>query len=127
MTDRLHCINPACRRSAPKPNFPYATEIVCQKCWKSVPQHLKFYYRHWRHNRRYYEKYALRWGDSSVSALKWEELAREQAKNWSRIRDFFQIKPEFPAALEGFFREMGWQDNGPWTGARNEIPGGKNE
>lgn len=106
MTDRLRCINPLCYRTAPKPNFPYATEIVCVKCWKTVPEHLKAVYRGLRKTRRRYEKVEL---TRTLPVWYWEDLAIKQATNWSRIRDALQVKPEAPAGLGGFLKEIGFE------------------
>lgn len=108
MTDRLHCINPLCRRTESKLKFPYSDEIVCGKCWKNVPARDKIVYRGLRKQWRAHEKYELRTGERIEESYQW--LAEQMALNWSKIRTFYAVKPEFPAGLEGFLKEMGFDE-----------------
>ena len=43
--DRIRCVVVGCGRTAPRERHPGANEIICGKCWRTVPRRLR---------RRYY-------------------------------------------------------------------------
>lgn len=106
-TVRMRCIAYECRCTVDKALHPYADEVVCQKCWKTVPSHLKDTYRQFRRTERRYRKWENQ--GNIVTEGTWRWIAREQALNWAKIREFVTAKPEFPAGLTGFLQELGFE------------------
>lgn len=109
--DRIKCLNPRCRRTAARAKYPDCTDIICQKCWKVVPQHLR------DTNRRLdlRERRVLRQIERRVAAgtiarrtilsLQMSFRCRRE-DNWDAIRKYF-TEPEAPIGLEGFLKEIG--------------------
>jgi hypothetical protein len=40
-SDRIPCLVPNCRRTAPKAKYPPRTQIICQKHWPLVPTRVR--------------------------------------------------------------------------------------
>ncbi len=107
---RIACINPRCRRTAPKTSFP--SEIVCGKCWRTLPRALTERYRQLRRrDRRITQRIErrLRLGlPPTPATMNRLEMTIERARNdnWQAIRRWF-AEPDRPAGLNGFLQEMG--------------------
>ena len=112
-SDRIPCLNPRCRRTAPAEKFEPNTEIVCRKCWKLLPKRMTDEYRRLAKNRRRIERLvSKRRAAGTMSPALSERLERamrkREAQNWSEIR-MLLIAPEKPIGLDGFLEEMGMQ------------------
>jgi len=109
VSDRIPCINPRCRRTAPR-RTAAVTEIVCGKCWRAfVPASVRLRYRDVRRAWRTQERRIVRRGDTlsaaSADQLRRRLMARVDA-NWQEIRAAL-LRPERPEGLDGFLQEVG--------------------
>jgi hypothetical protein len=108
---RIRCINPRCRRTAAVEKHPDSDEIVCGKCWRSVPLALRSGLRALeKRERRVLRLIDRRVAVGAISERTIEHLrtmfvARHDAI-WQRIRNYFVV-PDKPAGLEGFLAEIG--------------------
>lgn len=108
--DRVPCLNPRCRRTAPREKYP-DQDIVCAKCWKLLPQAVRDRYRLLRRRERRLlrriERLAAR---REISAARVERLRdamwRGHERNWGEIRRYF-LAPAMPVGLDAFLAETG--------------------
>jgi len=107
--DRIPCLNPRCRRTAPSARHPDCTEIVCGKCWRLLPKAMRARYAALNRRNRRLDRLALkpRYGNRGPQ---WARLVglmdAAQRRNWRAIRAFF-LAPALPEGLETFLEEMG--------------------
>jgi hypothetical protein len=109
VSDRIPCINPRCRRTAPVERHGEGAEIICAKCFKALPQDLRTDHRRcWREIRKW-RKRATR-SSNPIKAARMRDIVDRWAGrldlNWSRIRAAV-IEPEKPEGLDAFFDEIG--------------------
>lgn len=108
--DRIPCINPKCRRTAPADKVEPGTEIVCGKCWRTLPKHVARRYRALARLSKRIERLVRKEPALTARVVRLAGLARRveklQAKNWAAIRACF-IAPEKPEGLDAFLEEMG--------------------
>jgi len=110
--DRIGCINAGCRRTAAAKDYP-GEEIVCAKCWKTVPKALKR-----RHTQTKARCRALRTklqrghAEGKISTERadqiWKTANLQRLAAWERIRAYLN-NPPAPAGLENFLKEIGLQ------------------
>lgn len=110
--DRIPCIRPGCRRTAPQEKYPEpGAEIVCGKCWKQLPPAVKARYRALRRRERRLLRLIGRRvaagtiNLATVDRLR-EQTERQQAENWREIRAFF-VSPPAPIGIHVFMDEAG--------------------
>jgi len=103
MVDRLYCIAPGCRRTAPAEKFPGCNEIVCPTHWRTVPQLLRAQYARLRRHRRKIKHKVVKTGVPRQT----QTIDRLQSANWQAIRDFI-LSSEKPGGLDAFIRELGF-------------------
>lgn len=104
---RTPCINPRCNRTADRAKFP--DEMICAKCFKSLPAEIKADYRNaWRQ----YNLHCRRISRTS-DELKLKKLHAKQGfwamacdRAWWRIRDHV-ITPDKPEGLDNFMQDIG--------------------
>lgn len=109
MSDRLRCINPACRRTAPADGK--HDSICCRKCWRLLPVELTNRYRQLKsRNRRLMRHVDRRIAQGSISRATIDRVGfmvcAAMERNWDAIRAYF-VRPEKPVGLEGFLQEVG--------------------
>ena len=105
-SDRIPCIRPGCRRTAPADKFEPGVAIVCRKCWKLLPRHVTDAYRQLAKRRRQIERLALK-PDRKVQAEGvLRMIGHAQGRNWQSIHDCLR-DPEKSAGLDRFLEEMG--------------------
>lgn len=113
-SDRIPCINPSCRRTAPREKHEDDEEIVCAKCWKLLPKRLTVRYRALRKR----EKKLLKLIDRKVARHEISSdrindishsLWQQMRANWVEIRSFF-LRPEKPEGLDSFLEGIGMND-----------------
>jgi hypothetical protein len=103
---RIPCINPRCRRTFKDEG----TEVVCGKCFRTLPEALRVEFRRcWREHRNW-ERRAVRTSDEIEAQRKRavsERFGRLIHRLWEdQIKPFFTA-PEKPAGLDVFLEEMG--------------------
>ena len=109
MTDRIACLVPGCRCTAPADKFPEGFEIICPKHWKLVPSALKRRYNQLRARRRKIQRLAQKVGGDLVQERTQHALITLeylQGRNWHTIRYSF-LHPDKPEGLEQFLEETG--------------------
>lgn len=109
MTDRIPCINPRCRRTAPADK--YNGEVVCRKCFRSLPRDLQQRYRKVNHhNRRMCRLISRRVAKGTIApdcVLRLEvHMARRSELVWAEIKRHL-IAPSSPVGLDNFLQEVG--------------------
>jgi hypothetical protein len=108
MSDRIPCINPRCRRTAPADE--HGGEIICGKCFRTLPQAVRQEHRHYWHQIRKWDRAITRTSDElrivRMRAIS-DRLAWQLGLHWDReIKPFF-LTPEKPAGLDAFLEEVG--------------------
>lgn len=108
---RILCVNPRCKRTAAQDKHPDGTEIVCGKCWRNLPQHMRDRYRALQRRDRRIERLVMKRAANGITRPAQlnhlEDLLNgQQRRNWSRIRSYF-LTPDQPVGLEGFLKEVG--------------------
>ncbi|MBN7758959.1 hypothetical protein JYP46_19195 [Nitratireductor aquimarinus] len=108
MSDRTPCINPRCRRTGPADEFP--GEMICGKCFRSLPEGVRREHRRlWREIRKW-ERRITRTSDEMkivkmhniVTRLSWQ-----LSRHWDREIKTLFLAPEKPEGLDAFLEEMG--------------------
>jgi hypothetical protein len=109
MSDRIPCINPRCRRTAPADK--HGGEIICGKCFRTLPEAMRQEHRrYWREIRKW-DRRITRTSDE-IKILRMREISARMAwrlgMHWDReIKGFF-LAPEKPAGLDAFLEEVGF-------------------
>ncbi|MFT4275272.1 MAG: hypothetical protein QM576_02850 [Rhodopseudomonas sp.] len=107
-SDRTPCINPRCRRTAPRDKFP--GEMICGKCFRSLPaparnRHRRF----WREIRKWNRRIA-RTGDA-FRRERMEAIRRGWINrlcwHWDTVLKPMVTNPSKPEGLDGFLAEVG--------------------
>ncbi len=111
--DRIPCLNPRCRRTAPAGKYEPGEEIVCGRCWKLLPKRVTDTYKALnRHERRLLRLVERRVARRTITREKIDEIRRRmearKARNWAEIRSYF-LRPEKPVGLDNFLKEVGFQ------------------
>jgi hypothetical protein len=111
MNDRIPCINPRCRRTAPAEKYDEGTEIVCGKCFRALPLALRVHRRALeRRDRRLLRLVERRVARGTITPVQVERVrlfsANRLHANWAAIKRCFTA-PERPVGLEGFLQEIG--------------------
>jgi hypothetical protein len=109
-TGRIPCINPRCRRTAPAAKFD-GQEIICGKCFRSLPAELRARYRKLgRDDRRMLRLVSRRVAEHSIAPDVVDRLQANMVRRgvalWSEIKSRF-TEPVTPAGLENFLHEVG--------------------
>lgn len=109
--ERVPCLNPRCRRTAPRDKYGDSMEIVCGKCWKLLPQAVRDRYRALRRReRRLLRRIDRLVARKAISGAQVERLrdgmSRACNRNWHDIRSCF-LAPARPIGLDAFLEEAG--------------------
>lgn len=111
MSERIPCINPKCRRTAPADKYEPGEEIICRACWQLLPAHISGRWKRFgRRERRLIRLIDRRLVHHEIDAGRINAMAaRMDARRieiWGAIRTFF-LEPDRPAGLDAFLREAG--------------------
>lgn len=108
-SDRIPCINPRCRRTAPADKYEPGVEIVCAKCFRALPEQFRKEHRRcWREIRKW-DRRGSRTSDESKRRQmhRIREMWTERLnRGWAEMRSKFD-RPEKPEGLEAFLEEVG--------------------
>jgi hypothetical protein len=109
--DRIPCINPRCRRTAPAAKYEPGEEILCGKCWRSLPREIRDQRRMLeRYERRIFRRVERRVAAGTLSpdaaARIGANIQRQLNEQWALIKHRF-IEPDKPAGLDSFLEEAG--------------------
>lgn len=108
MLDRIPCINPRCRRTSADDG--QSSEIICGKCFSSLPVSVRTEHRRiWREIRKWERRISRSTDDFQISRMR--RILSRQIDHLNRHWDS-DIKPEFvapekPEGLDGFLEEVG--------------------
>ena len=108
--DRVPCINPRCRRTAPRrPGDGQDARCICPKCWKVLPPRLRARHKQLsRVTRRLHR--ALDRGRYRERAPLWIKTEQHLWDAWGRwnseVSHYFR-EPDRPIGLEAFMEETG--------------------
>lgn len=108
--DRIPCINAACRRTAAADKF-FGQEIVCAKCWKTLPSALKRRHAQTKARcRALRTKLQRRHAEGKIATERadriWEATNLQRIAAWERVRAYLN-NPPAPSGLENFLKEIG--------------------
>lgn len=111
MSDRIPCLNPRCRRTAPAHQHDPNAQIICAKCWKLLPRHLMDRHQSLRrHERTMLRRIARRQARGEITqeriALLRGMMAEQIAENGNAIRAYF-LSPDQPQGLDAWLKETG--------------------
>lgn len=114
MSERIPCINPRCRRTAPKEKHEGDNEIICGKCFRTLPESVRKEHRgYWREIRKW-EKRITRTSDEMKIARMRDIISKlcwRLGRHWDREIKPRMIAPEKPEGLETFLEEIGMNDS----------------
>ncbi|MBD9539968.1 hypothetical protein IB276_10945 [Ensifer sp. ENS04] len=111
MTDRIACINPTCRRTAPRAKFPDSRYIICRGCWNKLPALIKDRWNAIKTRHRIFQRLIRKPKFSADARLEqWRRVDRrmtlaEHALDAS-ILHFFEAGQD-PVGLDNFMKEIG--------------------
>lgn len=111
MADRICCINPSCRRTAPRDKFPHSSGIICAKCWKALPEHMRRRHKQLNGRNRVLDRLVNKPAFSpDARRPQWVRLDRNFRALWARLNasmiHFFTAGEE-PHGLDDFLKENG--------------------
>lgn len=108
MTARTPCINPRCRRTGPADKYP--GELICGKCFRTLPEAVRNEHRrYWREVRKWERRITRTSDESKIVRMHGirDRLLRNLSTHWdSEIRPRF-LAPEKPEGIEAFLEEVG--------------------
>jgi hypothetical protein len=112
-SDRIPCINPRCRRTAPAAKYEPGEEIICGKCFRALPMQLRARYRKaHRDNQRMLRLVKRRIARGTVPPHVLDRLHGNMLRRfegvWDDIKRRFSA-PDVPAGLENLLAEVGLQ------------------
>ena len=105
---RTLCINPCCNRTAPADEFP--DEMICGKCFKSLPQNVQNDHRfYWKQIRMWRRRIAKTTDEIKLVRMRnllnmWDHRL---ADHWDEEIKARVTSPEKPQGLDGFLQELG--------------------
>lgn len=107
---RIPCINPTCSRTAPADKFE-GDEVVCYKCWKTLPKRLTVRHKALRRReRKLLTLIGRKISRGDIGADRVERIQRnlwaQIQANWDDIRRSF-LEPTMPEGMESFLNEIG--------------------
>jgi hypothetical protein len=115
--DRIPCLTPGCRRTAPADKWPLGTQIVCAKCWPSVPPRMRARYVQLRKRRRTLQRLVQKHETSAMVPERMQAalatLDHLQQRNWREIYEAVTGRDDMPTGLESFMDEMGLTERTP--------------
>lgn len=104
---RTPCINPQCNRTGSASEFP--GEMICGKCYKTLPPKLKATFRHRWKQYNLYRRRIMRTHDE-IKIVKYRNMCHFWGEKideiWKEIKSHI-ITPEKPEGLEAFLKEAG--------------------
>lgn len=111
MSDRIPCINPRCRRTAPAEKYEPGEEIICRGCFKLLPKSVADRYKALnKRERRVLRQVERRIAKGEITADKVRVLeaafSRLRYENWQAMRAFFRPVDK-PEGLDAFLEEVG--------------------
>lgn len=109
MSGRIACITPNCRRTAPAEKYEEGTEIICGKCFRNLPQHLRADHRRfWKEIRKWRRRVTKTADELKLQRMHGiEEMwCKRLNENWEAIRSAV-ANPEKPEGLEAILEELG--------------------
>ncbi len=112
MADRIACINPNCRRTAPADKYEQGVMIICGKCFRAIPARFRQRYRELKRRgkrltrlvqkpRTSHEARAKQWDNIS------DQMDRADRVLWDAMRAYFTDAAAPPAGLDNFLKETG--------------------
>lgn len=111
MSDRIPCLVPGCRRTAPRKKFPDAVELICGKHFRMLPKAVRDRRRDLKRRARRLERYMDRevakgrMTEGGRRVLQ-EAMERDLDAIWEKMRAYF-LAPEKPVGLESVLEELG--------------------
>lgn len=110
-SDRVPCVNPRCRRTAPFSADDVEADVICRKCWRLLPHDMRARYQQLQRRQRHmFKLIERRITKGTISpdliGLLQRQFEARCAANWRQIRAYFAA-PSKPVGLEGFLQEVG--------------------
>ena len=99
--DRIRCLVPACRRTAPKSRYPDSDEIICGRCWRTIEPALRRRYKQLRRREKFLRsKMQLKAEQAKPGyALRFRRLERAWFRSWNRMWHAIREDAQFKSAM----------------------------
>lgn len=108
-SDRIPCVNPRCRRTAPANKYAPGTQIICGKCFRALPLALKERRRQLEHRLRSVRRTVARkfvGAIDSGSSRAVRSVEVQLNRQWDEMKQYL-CAPARPVGLDGFLQEVG--------------------
>lgn len=105
--DRIPCINPNCRRTASREKYPGATNIICGKCWRAIPDQMR---KRWKQLKSRWKKISRAMRKRSTDQATWNRIVDQVDGAWDRLNTdivHYFTASEKPIGIEDFLKENG--------------------
>jgi hypothetical protein len=111
MSDRIPCINLACRRTAPIERYEPGTEIICGKCFRALPKAMRDRRRRLEgRERRVLRRIEKRVAQGTIGQDVIDRLqtafSRRHEGQWRAIKRYLNA-PLKPVGLDAHLEELG--------------------
>lgn len=110
MGERIPCINPRCKCTAAREKFPDSKEIICGKCFRTLPEAVRREHRRfWREIRKWERRIARSSDEMKIIRMRnivWR-LSGRLNRHWDKEIEAYFLAPEKPAGLDAFLEEAG--------------------
>lgn len=107
---RIPCINPRCRRTAPSDKYGPDTEIICGKCFRTLPEAVRYEHRRYWRELRKWDRRITRTGDElKIARMRKirDRFSQMIKRHWDReIKPHF-LAPDKPEGIAAFLEEVG--------------------
>jgi hypothetical protein len=109
--DRIACLNPTCRRTAPRGNAGEDSWVICGKCWRALPARFRDADRRRRARNKKLTRLSNKPKFGEVRAHQWGRICllydRAEQRWCDAVISYFTAG-ETPPGLENFLKENGF-------------------
>jgi hypothetical protein len=108
--DRIGCMNPRCRRTAPRGKYGDSEWLVCRNCWNTLPEAIRCAHKRLQKRSKKLDRLGNKPQFGETRSVQWKRILvifeRAEDKIFRAMKDFF-VNPSEPAGLDHFLKEMG--------------------
>ena len=107
---RIPCVNPRCRRTAAADKYEGNPEIICEKCFRTLPDAVRHEHRRFWREIRKWDRRIARNADGLKAARMHsvrERFNRMLNQHWDTDIKAYFVAPVKPVGLDAFLEEVG--------------------
>lgn len=109
--ERIKCLNVNCRITAAQDKYPGSSNIICQKCWKAMPDRFRREWKRLKAHDRKLQKICKKEKYSHGSRRRnWISIDQIFTRRWDKLNsdiiNYFAAG-EKPPGIETFLKEIG--------------------